>query len=383
MKIFLAGLISQYVYSPGSVWYRMQFAIGLKRLGHDVYWMEEIGPDWCRSADGKVSPYSQSLHPERFRYTMEYFGLSENSCQIYNAGEDTCGLSMKTFRELSHDADLLINFSGHLKTDSLLRAFKRRVYVDVDPVYTQLWHSEYKADLKFELYDVFFTRGLNIGTQYCTIPVSGIPWQPILPPVVLDYWSENHQHPDCSGFTSVGSWTGNSDLQYRGEWYRSKYAEFPHYADLPASTGEQFEIVMRNWHPNSKEIHNLKQKGWNIIPGEEIGDLEKYKKFIERSRAEFGIAKHAYVKSNSAWFSERSTHYLASGKPVLAQSTGFERVLPAGEGLLSFQSFEEAVVGIKEINRNYEKHSRAARRLAEEYFDYRKVLPEFLEKSFQ
>ncbi len=382
MKIFIAGLLSQYNYSPGSAWYRMQFASGLKRLGHDVFWIEEIGASWCRGTYGQKSPYRQSLHPERFRYTLEHFDLFETSCQIYNEGEDTTGLSMKSFMELATDADLLINFSGDLKTDSLLEIFKRRVYMDVDPVYTQLWHSEYKSDLKFQLHDVFFTRGLNIGTEFSPIPDCGLRWNTTLPPVVLDYWPVSDYDPECRSFTSVASWTGNSDLQYRDEWYRSKYAEFPRFAELPEQSGQEFEIVMRNWDPENAEIQRMKEKGWVLLPGSEIADLAKYQKFISDSRAEFGIAKQAYIKSNSGWFSERSSHYLASGKPVLIQNTGFDRVLPTGEGLLSFNTFEEALRGIEVINDDYEKHSRSARRFAEEYLDHRKVLPRFLDLCF-
>jgi hypothetical protein len=136
---------------------------------------------------------------------------------------------------------------------------------------------------------------------------------------------------------------------------------------------------MRRNHRDEADIRLLKDNGWVLTEASLIADLSSYQRYIARSRAEIGIAKNAYVKGCSGWFSDRAAHYLASGKPVLAQSTGFERCVPTGRGLLTFRNMEEAVAGVEEINRDYEAHCRAAREFAEEYLDYRKVLPEMLE----
>ncbi len=381
MKIFIAGLLSPALY-VGSVWYKMQFAVGLKRLGHDVSWIEEVPPAATQGSTMQESEEKQNPRRERFKNVLERFDLSENACQIFKQGKETAGLSMKALLQIAPEADLLINMAGHLKMESVLKAFKRRIYIDLDPVYTQLWISEYQADLRFDLYHVFFTRGLNIGTEMCAIPTGNISWHPLLPAVILDYWPNHNPNPNCETFTTVASWSALSELEFQGEWYRSKYVQFRNFVDLPERSGQRFEIVIKAWRPEDSGIRDLQQKGWIILPGTELSDLKSYQRFIADSRAEFGIAKEAFTKSRSGWFSERSSHYLANGKPVLAHSTGFERQLPVGEGIIPFHTLEDALVAIQTINDDYEKHSRAARQFAENYLDYRKVLPPFLELCF-
>ena len=150
-------------------------------------------------------------------------------------------------------------------------------------------------------------------------------------------------------------------------------------ADLPIRANQEIELALKAYRENDPDIHHLREKGWLVCKSSEAGDLSGYQSYIARSHAELGIAKHAYVKGRSGWFSERSAHYLASGKPVLAQRTGFERCLPTGEGLLIFRDIDEACAGIEAINTDYERHCRAARAFAEEHLDFRKVLPRFLE----
>jgi hypothetical protein len=185
----------------------------------------------------------------------------------------------------------------------------------------------------------------------------------------------------CSPFTTVASWTSNyGDLYYEGELYRSKYEEFKRFAELPRKTEQELEVALRRHHHDDESIQLLKANGWRVTEASQlVAGLPGYQSYIARSRAEISIAKNAYVKGNSGWFSDRSACYLASGKPVLAQSTGFERCLPVGQGLVTFGGIEEAVAGINAINQDYEAHCLAAREFAREYLDYRKVLPKMLE----
>src|SRR6266540_527942 len=285
MKIIIGAVISLSPYSPGTAWDRLQYAAGFQKLGHDVYYIEEVKPEWCVDSQGERCDFEHSVNRDLFRVSMERVGLMERACQIYNQGEATFGLSLNSLIALSKDADVLINITGEVKTEPVLSNIKRRVYLDQDPVYTQLWYAEYGKDLNFKMHDIFFSVGLNIGTPYTTIPDCGVEWRHTLPPVVLEHWPF-HIDPSCRRFTTIASW---------------------------------------------------------------------------------------------GWFGDRAAHYLASGKPVLAQSTGLERCLPTGKGLITFSNIEEAVAGIEAINRDYEVHCRAAREFAEEYLDYRKVLPEMLE----
>jgi len=378
MRIILGAVISIPPYSAGMAWNWMQFAEGLRRLGHDVYYVEEVAPGWCRDAAGGPCEFERSLNRDLFQTTMERFGLMEHACQLYAGGEATFGLSLESLIAVSKDADLLVNMSGHITSDVVLGNARRRVYVDQDPVFTQLWHAEYGKDLNFKAHDVFFSVGLNIGTPYSPIPDCGLDWHHVLPPVVLDYWTPGREPPGGS-FTSVASWSGYGDLQYRGEWYRTKYEEFKRFAGLPGKVAQPLELALKSYREGDAGIGLLRENGWLLSDASRIGDLAGYQRYIARSRAEIGIAKNAYVKACSGWFSDRSAHYLASGRPVLAQSTGFERSVPPGRGLLAFGSMEEAIEGIEAINRDYDAHCLAARHVAEEWLDYRKVLPGMLD----
>lgn len=377
MKIIIGGVVSRYPYVPGSVWHRMHYAVGFQRLGHEVYYLEEVDPTRCVDAQSQPCQYEHSVNRALFQMTMSRFGLMDRACQLYNHGEATCGLAMDSLVALSKEADMLINMSGHVTTDVILGNVKRRVYVDQDPIYTQLWHAEYGKDLNFKRHDVFCSVGLNIGTPDSPIPDCGLEWHHLLPPVVLDYWPFRFD-PSCQRVTTIASWSGYHDLCYRGQWYRSKYEEFKRFAGLPREVSQAFEVCLKSHREKDEDIRLLKDNGWALSDASDIADLDHYQQYIARSRGEIGIAKHAYVKGHSGWFSDRASHYLASGKPVLAQSTGFERHVPTGWGLLTFGDMEAAMAGIESINRDYEGHCRAARAFAEEWLDYRKVLPKML-----
>lgn len=378
LRIIIGAVISLTPYSAGMAWNWMQLAVGLRKLGHDVYYLEEVEPDWCVDAQGRPCDLEHSVNCELFRATMVRFGLGGRACQIYNRGEATFGLSLDSLLALARDADLLINIAGHVKTDCILDSVWRRAYMDQDPVYTQLWHAEYGKDLNFGRHDVFLTVGLNMGTPHTSIPDCGLTWHPVLPPVVLEFWPLRID-PSCSRFTSVASWKSFRGICYQGEWYRTKYEEFRRFAGLPRIIQQEFEIAMRRYRNDDEGIRLLRENGWSVIKASHISSLSGYQDYIARSRAEIGIAKNAYVKGRSGWFSDRSAHYLASGKPVLAQATGFELHLPTGRGLLAFSTLQEAAVGVEAINGDYLGHCCAAREFAAEYLEYTKVLPRMLD----
>jgi hypothetical protein len=378
MRIIVAGVVSLSPFSPGFVWDWAHIAVGLGRWGHDVYYVEEVEPKWCVDAHGQKCRFEDSINRALFRTSMERFGLMERACQLYNRGEAAFGLSPDALAAVARDADLLVNISGHAKSDLLLGAVKRRAYVDQDPVYTQLWLAEYGKDLNLRAHDFFFTVGLNIGTPRSPIPDGGIRWHGLLPPVVLDYWPVRID-PSCERFTTIASWAGYRDLCYRGEWYGSKAEEFRRFAGLPRRADQAFEVAMRRHEREEEGIRLLRESGWVVTEAGRIRDLESYQAYIAASRAEIGIAKNAYVKGRSGWFSDRASHYLASGKPVLAQATGFEWHVPCGRGLIAFGTMEEAVEGVRAINRDYREHCLAARAFAEEHLDHAKVLPRMLD----
>lgn len=377
LKIVVGSVFSLPPFSPGISWDWLHLVLGLRALGHDVYFVEEVEPRWCRDAEGRPAGFERSINRDYFLAAMKRFGLLSRACQLYDGGKQTAGLGLASLTAALDGADLLINVSGHVKSACVLDAVSRRVYFDQDPVFTQLWLAEYDAELNFGPDDVLLSVGLNIGTPHSPVPDCGLRWHHCLPAVVLDHWPHDAGRED-GPFTTIAGWGSYSELQFRGAWYGSKREEFRRFADLPAHTDQALEIALKS-PPDDPDAALLQSRGWKLADATRLDTLDKYQDYIAGSRAEIGVAKQAYVKANSGWFSDRAAHYLASGKPVLAQSTGFERCLPTGKGLLTFSTVAEAADGIAAINGDYRAHCRAAREFAEEFLDYRKVLPPVIE----
>jgi hypothetical protein len=380
MKIILGAVISMPPVSAGCAWNRLQYVLGLQRLGHDVLFLEEVRPEWSVDDAGKRCPYADSENRRGFTNIMRQFDLVDHACQLYDAGADTTGLPLDAVRQFVREADLLIDISGHVTTDFVLDGVRHRAYLDQDPVFTQLWHAEYGKDLRFDRYDTFFTVGLNIGTPFSPITDCGIDWNPTLPPILLDLWPEDtHTPPAGAPYTTVASLFGYSDLCFQGEWYRTKYDEFRRFADLPKASGRPFEAILKEFRDQDPCVHLLCEGGWRIRSGEVGGDLVAYRDYVATSRGEIGIAKGAYVNGRSGWFSDRTASYLACGRPAIVQSTGFERCLPTGAGLLCFGDVDQAVDAVAAVEANYAAHRRAAREFAAEYLDSRRVLSGMLD----
>ena len=377
MKVLLGAMISVPPFSAGIALDWMQIAVGLRRLGHDVLYVEEVKPEWCVDDTGRPCAYEHSVNRRLFASTVARFGLDGRASQVYDGGASTAGFAFDELVEEAARCDVLLNVAGHVRTDELLCAPARRAYLDQDPVYTQLWHAEYGAELGLERHDVFFSVGLELGSGRTAIPDCGVDWNPLPPVVVCDLWPAAFD-PASRRWTTIATWDGFSELRYRGEWYEGKNVELARFAELPRRSGRELEVVLRRWREDDG-VRALRAGGWTISDTQTVASFEHYQAFIARSRAEIGIAKHAYVKSRCGWFSDRSAHYLASGKPVLHQSTGFERHLPTGAGLFAFVDEEQALAAIEEIERDYERHCAAARALAAEHLDYRRVLPRMLE----
>ncbi|PYO35920.1 MAG: hypothetical protein DMD86_05665, partial [Candidatus Rokuibacteriota bacterium] len=254
----------------------------------------------------------------------------------------------------------------------------RRVFLDQDPVLIQLWQEEYAMDFNLKQHDVFVSTGLNIGTPYARVPDLGVRWHHVLPPVVLEHWPFQID-PSCRRFTTVATLSPFGDVYYRGERYGTKHDGLRRVADLPRRAKAELELAVKYYREEEPGLSHLKDNGWILSDAARIGDLGEYQAYIRRSRGELGIVQSAQVTARSGWFSDRWSHYLASGKPILAQSTDFERWLPTGRGILTFNDVDEAVDGLARINGDYVAHCRAAREFAEEYLDHGKVLPRFLE----
>ncbi len=359
----------------GSTWVPIQYLAGLERLGVEAYWV-----DWLPRVDQHRHAHSLSYLMRRFDQTAADFGFSNRTCVVYGGGQRHFGMEGEELAQLTSEADLLLGLSSKgLPGRSSLHQVPRRAYIDVDPGFTHIW--AHQVNMGLDDYNLFFTVGLNVGGPGFDIPTPGITWQTMLPPVVLDLWPAVPDDP-CDRFSTVGDWWGKQKAKYRDKYYGGKREEFLQLLELPKLTGQRFELALTITPQDHKEIGRLHRERWTILdPYLYAGDPHSYREFIQFSRAEFSVAKSGYVMSRSGWVSDRTVCYLASGRPALVQSTGFEPYLPTGKGLLTFSTLDEAVAGVDDINREYDEHSRAARALAEEYFDSDIVLASLLERA--
>jgi hypothetical protein len=388
----ISGAIANKPSNGGNTWSRMSWVTGLRRLGFEVCFVEQISRTSSVDAAGAVTPFASSVNLAYFRDVMEQFGLAQSSALIFENGEQIHGLPLAKLAALAQQSSLLFNISGHLTQPDIKNHAKCKVYYDDDPGFTQFWHAASNPGARLADHDFYFTIGENIGAPDCPIPTGDIYWRHTRPPVVLEEWpamgsSEREVGNSNFGeretinktfdrFTTVASWRGAfGPVQYDGKTYRLKVHEFRKFIELPRRSGRKFEIALLIHASDQKDLDALLAHDWQIAdPKQVAGSPDDFRRYVQTSGAEFSVAQGIYVDTNSGWFSDRTVRYLASGKPALVQDTGFSRHIPVGEGLLTFRTMDEAVDGAERIVRDYPRHCRAARRLAEEYFDSNKVI---------
>jgi hypothetical protein len=350
----------------GATWAVLQYALGLRQLGHDVWLVEPV----------------DALTPERAAYfggVTRAFGLVERAALLVEATQETAGVSYGSLRAASAGADLLLNLSGILRDESLLEAIPVRVYVDLDPAFNQLWHEVEGIDRGFDGHTRHVTVGLELGGPECPVPTAGLEWIPTVPPVVLAHWPVGTTVVH-DAFTTVGNWRGYGSVAYDGLRYGQRAHSFRELLELPSLCEERFLPALAIDPGEERDLAALDGHGWTVLdPGSVAGDPGAYGRFLRGSKAELGVAKSGYVLSRCGWFSDRSACYLAAGRPVVAQDTGWSRRLPTGEGLFAYSTVDDALVAIETIRTDYPRHRRRARELAEELFDSDRVLTELLE----
>jgi hypothetical protein len=277
---------------------------------------------------------------------------------------------------LGDDVDLVLNVMGCLPRGDVGRS-ATWVFVDIDPGYPQMWRELGLADM-LEGHDRFVTIGENIGRSDCPIPDCGVNWITTPPPVALEDWTPNGLG---QAYTTVATWRNPyGTVTFDGVTYGSRVHEFRKFMELPRLVGAEFELALDIDSAEVDDLRALQDNGWRLVDPRGVASSPRaYRDYIHQSRAEFCVAQNMYVATRSGWLSDRSICYLAAGKPVLAQDTGFSARYPVGEGLIAFSTLEQAAAGVFEIERDYERHSRAARAFAEEHFDAGKVLSRLLE----
>jgi len=365
----------------GHFWAYMQYAAGLRRLGCEVYWLEQLRP----LRDPKREPELLETFLER----MKQFGL-EGRTLLYRRDRpqeegpgalEFVGCTWAEAEAILRRADLLLNF--HYAIDPrLLAAIPRTALVDIDPGLLQLWMSS--GELAVPPHDCYLTTGETVGTSAARFPDCGLRWIYVGRPVSLEDWPAVYD-PRCEAFTTVSSWSGASWLKVTEDGKtvlreNTKRVAFLPFVDLPRHTRQPLELALYLVaHKDGADRARLESRGWRVCDSREVaGTPETYRAYIQRSRGEFSCAKPTCMELQNAWISDRTLCYLASGKPVVVQHTGPSSYLPHGEGMFRFTSLRDAAEALEEINAHYERHCRAARDIAETHFDSTRVLTTML-----
>jgi hypothetical protein len=379
--IVLAGALAQKPGRGGHSWVFLQYLLGFRKLGWDVLFLDSLEAGACVDAQGAASSVERSWNAAYAAAVMEQFGLADRYAILHDRGRRSIGLSRAEVLARIRRSSGLVNVMGFLEDEELLAAAPRRVFLDIDPGFGQMWQALGLHD-PFQGHDAHVTIGGNVGTPECGVPTCGRTWITTRQPIVLDHWPVSVTTSDAP-FTTVASWRGAyGPIDFDGRRYGLRAHEFRRFAPLPTLTGRPFTIALDIHDADAADKQQLEANGWTTVdPVKAAGDPSRYQDFIHGSRAEVMVAKNMYVASRSGWFSDRSICYLASGKPVLAQDTGIAGSLPTGAGLLTFCDIESAIEGVHAIEGDYARHARAARAVAEELFDSSKVLKALIEKT--
>jgi hypothetical protein len=353
----------------GVTWCSLMYLLGLRALGHEVFYIEDTG-ECVYDPALNTRATDPSYGTAYIHAALEPFGLGDRWAFV-NYDASYHGRSREEVARYAAGADLFINLSGGswFWRDEYAR-IPRKAFIDSDPAFTQLaiakaepWYVEF-----FRRFDRLFTFGSNIGTAASAIPVGSFTWHKTWQPITMTDWRPAGAPRDR--YTTVMTWQIESFADVGG----NKDREFVRFIDLPSRTPQKFELAING--PQAL----LREHGWDTVDAMQVSRTPwAYREFIQGSKAEFGVAKHTYVSTRSGWFSDRTECYLASGRPALVQDTGWTAHLPSGEGLLAFSTMDEAIAGIDRINGAYDRHAARAREIAHEHFDAAVVLPKLLE----
>ena len=381
-KVVLLGMMTKMPVA-GVVWQNLHYLLGFERLGFEAYYVETHArtPSMLMS---NQEDDSSALAAEFIASVMRRFGLADRWAFRALHDDRRCyGMSELQLERLYGEAELLVNLHGGTQPLPELAATGRLVYLETDPVQMQLElrHGLQETIEFLEPHIAFFTFAENWGNPDCRLPASErFEFHPTRQPVLLDLWPDRSAQP-ADLYTTIGNWRQDwREVTFEGERYTwSKHHEFLKYLDLPARTGLGFELALSSAEPEDREM--LAARGWGVRDGLEVSmSVDRYRDYVGGSRGEFTVAKDQNLRLRTGWFSDRSVTYLASGRPVVNQDTGFGAALPTGEGLFAFDSLDSAAAGLAEIEADYPRHAGAAREIAREFFAHEVVLGAMLER---
>ena len=362
-----------YPMSGGHLWVYLNWALGLRALGCRVIWMETVFPDHPAR---EVRPYVDAL-----KSRLERYGLAQCVALCSFTDEplprETVGECLDI--EAAAEADLLLDLE-YLIAPKLVERFRRTALVDIDPGLMQVWMS--KGWVNLAPHNVYFTTGETVGEPGSRVSDAGLHWQYTPPCVALEWWPLCRAGEDAS-FTTVSHWFEDEWVEDAGEFYQNdKRTGFMPFLDLPEHTPQPLELALCLSPREEDEQVALQKRGWRVRHSYDVTSTPwEYQRYIQDSLGEFSCVKPSCIRLQNAWVSDRTLCYLASGKPAVVQHTGPSRFLPDAAGLFRFRDMEEAVRCLETVAADYERQSRLARALAEEYFDAEKVVGSVLERA--
>jgi hypothetical protein len=381
LRIVVVGTLATDPYA-GMAWMHMQITAGLHRLGHDVYYFETTS-SWPRDPIRQAKVGDSEYAVPYLKRVADSFGLAGRWAYRRSYSDKAWfGLGRALAEDLLAHADLVFNVTGATRLAEEELKVGRLVYYGTDPGHHEIAYEQGNERVReiIDEHDDFVTYGENIGNPDCPLPpLPGLRVR-TRQPVLLDLWQSGP--PSRGEFTTVTNWRqAGKDIAFQGQTYRwSKHHAYSSFLDLPGRTRQPIELATNLAQLSTEDYRALESNGWRLADGPAFTtDPWQYRDYVQASRGEFTVAKDQYVRLRSGWFSERSACYLAAGRPVITQDTGFGTVLPTGEGLFAFNTMDEILAAFDAINSDYERHSRAARAVAEEYFRAEKVLARLID----
>jgi hypothetical protein len=380
-KIIVFGILFWYPLA-GVTYQFLHYLLGLRRLGYDAYYVEDSGRyvyspklgDFPEDASENVAAIAPILEAHGFGGKWAFRGAYE--------GGECYGMSESQIMRLYREADAFLNVTGAQELREEHLAIPRRIYVESDPFKMQALAAQGDQNVIKMLgeHDTLFSFGENLGQPDCAVPVDGFRWLPTRQPVAVDLW-DNPNGFRGEAYNTITTWSNKGrQVEFQGEtYYWTKDREFMQVIDLPRRRAVPFEMATEV----GDDVKNLlRDNGWRQVGAVPVSeDIDRYRGYIQQSRGEFTVARDQYVRPRTGWFSDRSACYLAAGRPVITQETGFNKFLPTGKGLFGFSGMDDVLAAIDTIESDYEGACRAAREVAEEYFSAEKVVGSLMERA--
>jgi hypothetical protein len=365
----------------GVVWQAMHYLEGFRRLGHEVVYVEDTGA-WPYDPGQNTLTEDVRYAVQTIEAAMTLLGLPDRwAYRAAPPGSRLFGLGEAELAQVCRDADVLVNVTGAACLRQEYLRVPVRIYLETDPVLSQIEAAQGRESMVAMLaaHTHHFTFGENIGTAECALPVDHVKFQHTRQPVVLDWWATDGEVGPQGRFTTISSWRQTEkDVEWNGVNYRwSKHRQFLEFIDLPRRAPTPVELALACHEPEAVTL--LRSHGWQVLDGLALSrDLHRYRDYIQSAAGEFTVAKEQYVQWRTGWFSDRSACYLAAGRPVITQDTGFDQILPTGLGLFAFTTMDDVLGAMDALARDYPGHARAARTIAGEYFQAERVLDDLL-----